>query len=132
MMIRRGRPRREHTAARASITVVGDIDELRVKKLAESFLAGVSAPVDVPVGLHPRDDCLTVEDNVPAPRVLVGWVGPGEGEIGDASLRVAIELLENPKIGLAHALGDAASQSRAEIGVAARQRRHRGDGALLG
>lgn len=110
--------RREHTAARASITVVGDIDELRVKKLAESFLAGVSAPVDVHVGPHPRDDRLTVEDNVPAPRVLVGWVGPGEGEIGDASLRVAIELLENPKIGLlAHALGDAATQSRAEIEV---------------
>jgi predicted Zn-dependent peptidase len=94
--------RRERTLARASLTIVGDIDELRAKKIAEAFLAPVSTPVDVPVGLHPREDRLTVEEEVPSPRVLLGWIGPGEGEVGDASLRVAIELLENPKVGLLH------------------------------
>jgi soluble lytic murein transglycosylase-like protein len=110
--------RREHALARASITVVGDVDELRVKKLAESFLASVSAPSDAPINAHPRDDRITVEDNVPAPRLLVGWIGPGEGEVGDASLRVAMEVLQNPKIGaLAKALGDAAAESRADLEV---------------
>lgn len=110
--------RREHALARASITVVGDIDELRVKKVAEAFLAGVSAPSDAPIGAHPRDDRVTVEDTVPGPRILVGFLGPGEGEVGDASLRVAVELLENPKIGLlARALGDVAQAAHAELEV---------------
>jgi soluble lytic murein transglycosylase-like protein len=110
--------RREHVLARASITVVGDVDELRVRKLAESFLASVSAPVDLPIGPHPRDERLTVEEGVTAPRLLVGFLGPGEGEVGDASLRVAIELLENPKIGLlTRLMGDAASTARADLEV---------------
>ena len=110
--------RREHAVARASITVVGDVDELRVKKLAESFLASVNAPMETPIVPHPRDDRLTVEDGVPSPRVLVGWVGPGEGEVGDASLRVLIEMLENPKTALlSSALGDVSSQARAEIEI---------------
>jgi len=89
--------RREHALARASITVVGDVDEARTRKLAEAFLAPLSAPTDPPVTPHPRDDRLTVEEDVPGPRALVGWIGPGQGEVGDASLRVAIELLENPR-----------------------------------
>jgi membrane-bound lytic murein transglycosylase D len=110
--------RREHAVARASITVVGDVDELRVKKLAEGFLASVNAPMETPVVAHPRDDRLTVEDAVGAPRLLVGWIGPGEGEVGDASLRVLMEMLENPKTALlSSALGDASSQARAEIEI---------------
>ncbi|APR75385.1 Membrane-bound lytic murein transglycosylase D precursor [Minicystis rosea] len=110
--------RREHALARASITVVGDIDELRVKKLAESFLASVSAPSTAAIAPHPRDERLTVEDNVPGPRLLVGWIGPGEGEVGDASLRVAIECLENAKVGLlGKLLGDVASTAHADLEI---------------
>src|SRR5262249_36743487 len=76
------------------------IDEARAQKLAEAFLATAGAPVEVPVPLHPREDRITVEDEVLSPRVLVGWIGPGEGEVGDASLRVAIEMLEKGKVGL--------------------------------
>ena len=46
---------------------------------------------------HPRDERLVVEELVPTPRLLVGWMGPAEGEVGEASLRVAMEILENPK-----------------------------------
>jgi predicted Zn-dependent peptidase len=92
--------RREHALARASITIVGDVDEPRAKKLAEAFLASVSAPADAPVPAHPREDRLTVEEEVPTPLAITGWIGPAEGEPGDASLRVAVEMLENPKIGL--------------------------------
>lgn len=90
--------RREHALARASITVVGDVDELRAKKLCEAALGSLTVQMDTPVGPHPRDDRLTVEEAVTSPRVLVGWIGPGEGEVGDASLRVAFEILENPKL----------------------------------
>jgi predicted Zn-dependent peptidase len=99
--------RRERALARGSITVVGDVDELRAKKIAEAFLAPVSTPSDPPVALHPREDRLTVEDDVPSPRALLGWIGPGEGEAGDASLRVAFEILESPHVALlGHALVD--------------------------
>jgi hypothetical protein len=110
--------RREHELARASITIVGDVDELRAKKLAEAFLAQVGAPVPAMVGPHPRQDRLTVEDTVPSPRELIGWIGPGEGEVGDASLRVAVELLENPKFGLlTRALTGYAATAHAAIEV---------------
>lgn len=113
--------RREHALARASITVVGDVDELRATKLAEAFLGPIKSPADAAIGPHPRDDRLTVEDAVPAPRVLVGWIGPGEGEVGDASLRVAVELLENPRFGLlGHALGSAVSSAHADLEVGPR------------
>jgi hypothetical protein len=91
--------RREHALARASITVVGDVDEARAKKLAEAFLAPLRGPLDAPIPPHPREDRLTIEDEVPAPRLLAGWIAPGEGEIGDASLRVLAEMIDNPKIG---------------------------------
>jgi hypothetical protein len=110
--------RREHALARASLTVVGDVDELRAKKLAEAFLGAVSPPADAPVGPHPRDDRLTVEDSVTSPRALVGWVGPAEGEVGDASLRVAIELLQNPKFArLNRALVETGVASMAHAGL---------------
>ncbi len=90
---------REHARARGSITIVGDVDEQRARKIAEAFLMPVATPAaEPPILPHPREDRLTVEDDVPAPRVLVGWIGPGEGEPGDASLRVAIELLSNPRV----------------------------------
>ena len=92
--------RHERSLARASLTIVGDVDELRARKLAEAFLAPVGAPADAPVAAHPREDRLTVEEDVPSPHALVGWIGPGDGEVGDASLRVAVEVLENPKVGL--------------------------------
>ncbi len=92
--------RREHALARASLTVVGDVDELHAKKLAEAFLLPLGAPADPPVAPHPRDDRITVDDDVPTPRALLGWIGPGEGEVGDASLRVAVELLDNPRTGI--------------------------------
>ncbi len=90
---------REHARARGSITVVGDVDELHARKLAEAFLAPLPAPSDVPVLPHLHEDRLTVEEDVPAPRLLLGWITPGEGDPGDASLRVAMELLENPRLG---------------------------------
>ncbi len=99
--------RREHALARASLTVVGDVDEARAKKLAEAFLAPLGPPADAPVAAHPREDRITIEEEVPAARALIGWIGPGEGEVGDASLRVAVEMLESARVGiLQHALVD--------------------------
>ena len=113
----------ERARARASITVVGDVDEVRAKKLADAFLGNVAAPVAEAVLPHPHEDRLVVEEAVPSPRALYGWIGPAEAETGDASIRVAIEILQNPKIArLAHALVDSglASLARAAIEPGAR------------
>jgi membrane-bound lytic murein transglycosylase D len=89
---------RERARTRASLTVVGDIDEPRARKLAEAFLGSIALPSETPVLPHPREERISVEDAVPSPRALYGWIGPAEGEAGDASLRVALEILQNPKI----------------------------------
>ena len=105
---------RERVRATASVTVVGDVEEQRIQKIAEAFLASTVLPRDEPVGPHPRDERLVVEEAVPAPRLLVGWIGPGEGEVGDAPLQVAVEILENPKLRrLSAALVDAGVASNA-------------------
>jgi soluble lytic murein transglycosylase-like protein/predicted Zn-dependent peptidase len=108
----------ERARARASITVVGDMDELRAKKLADAFLGGLAAPTDEAVAPHPREDRVVVEDAVASPRALYGWIGPAEAETGDASLRVAIEILQNPKVArLSHALVDSGLASLAQAAV---------------
>jgi len=108
----------ERARARASITVVGDVDELRAKKLADAFLGSVATPVAEAVLPHPREDRIFVEDAVPSPRALYGWIGPAEAETGDASIRVAIEILQNPKIArLSHALVDSGLASLARAAV---------------
>jgi predicted Zn-dependent peptidase len=53
---------------------------------------------ELAVGPHPREERLVIDDAVNAPRVLYGWIGPGEGEPGEASLRVAMEILAGPRI----------------------------------
>jgi soluble lytic murein transglycosylase-like protein/predicted Zn-dependent peptidase len=113
----------EHTRARASITVVGDVDELRAKKLADAFLGNLAAPALEAIPPHPREDRIFVEDAVPAPRALYGWIGPAEAETGDASIRVAIEILQNPKIArLSHTLIDSGLASLAQAAIDPGQR----------
>ena len=113
----------ERARAHASITMVGDIDELRAKKLAEAFLGGVSAPQIEAVPPHPREDRLVIEDVVLVPRALYGWIAPAEAETGDASMRVAIEILQNPKIArLSHALVDSGLASLAQAAIDPGQR----------
>ena len=108
----------ERARAHASITVVGDVDELRAKKLADAFLGGLAAPIAAAVPPHPREDRIYIEDAVPSPRALYGWIGPAEAEAGDASIRVAIEILQNPKIArLSHALVDSGLASLAQAAI---------------
>jgi soluble lytic murein transglycosylase-like protein/predicted Zn-dependent peptidase len=113
----------ERTRARASITVVGDVDEVRARKLTEAFLGSVSAPIVDAVPPHPREERLVIEDVVLGPRALYGWIAPAEAETGDASMRVAIEILQNPKIArLAHALIDPGLASLAQAAIDPGQR----------
>ncbi len=88
----------ERTHTTASLTVVGDVDEVRARKIAESFLGTIGLPAESSVQPHPREERITMEEAIPTPRALYGWIGPGEGEGGDASLRVLVEILQNPKL----------------------------------
>ncbi|MEP7123110.1 MAG: insulinase family protein, partial [Byssovorax sp.] len=108
----------ERARARASITVVGDVDELRARKLADAFLGSVATPTLEAVAPHPREDRIVIEDAVPSPRALYGWIAPAEAETGDASMRVAIEILQNPRIArLSHALVDSGLASLAQAAI---------------
>jgi predicted Zn-dependent peptidase len=103
--------------------VVGDVDELRAKRLADAFLGSVAAPTIEAVPPHPREVRLILEDVVLVPRALYGWIAPAEAETGDASMRVAIEILQNPKIArLSHALVDSGLASLAQAAIDPGQR----------
>jgi predicted Zn-dependent peptidase len=91
---------REQARAHGSLTVVGDVDEARAQALAAAYLAAAPGRVDAAVEPHPHEDRLSVEEDVPSPHALVGWIGPADGAPGDASLRVAFEILDGQKTNL--------------------------------
>jgi predicted Zn-dependent peptidase/soluble lytic murein transglycosylase-like protein len=90
--------RQERSARRASLTLVGDVTRMQAQKVLEQLLGGIVAPIfDAPIPPHPREERIAVEDGVPSPRALYGWIGPKEGDPGDAPMRVAMEILIGPK-----------------------------------
>jgi predicted Zn-dependent peptidase len=90
--------RQERSAKRASLTLVGDVSRAQAQKTLEQLLGGVAAPIfDAPIPPHPREERITVEDGVPSPRALYGWIAPKEGDPSDAPMRVAMEILIGPK-----------------------------------
>ncbi|MRG90554.1 transglycosylase SLT domain-containing protein [Polyangium spumosum] len=91
----------ERTPTRASVTVIGDVSRSRVEDLAKRIFATMPAPADTrPIGPHPREERLTVEQNVPAARALYGWIAPGEEDVRDhAAMRVAMWILSSTKGG---------------------------------
>lgn len=92
----------EHAFARASLTVVGDLDENVVAKLAEAALQSLAMPAELPLAPPSHQARLFVEESVRPPRMLLGWLAPAEGEKDDAPLRVLMEILENPRLGRLH------------------------------
>lgn len=90
--------RQERSAKRASITLVGEVGRDRAEKLLDQLIGPVASPLaDAVIAPHPREERLVVEDGVPSMRMLYGWIGPKEGDPGDAALRVAMEILIGPK-----------------------------------
>jgi membrane-bound lytic murein transglycosylase D len=90
--------RQERSAKRASLTLVGGVTRAQTERLLVQTLGPLALPlIEAPIGPHPREERMTVEDGVPSPRVLYGWIAPGEGDPLDASMRVAMEILIGPK-----------------------------------
>ncbi|XYI03390.1 transglycosylase SLT domain-containing protein [Sorangium sp. So ce1128] len=90
--------RRERGAAQATIALSGDISRAAVEPALARALQRVAAEPERPVGPHPREERLVLEDAVPAPRLLYGWIAPPEGGADEASLRVAMEILTGPRV----------------------------------
>ena len=92
----------ERSPARASVTVIGDVSRARIEDLAKRIFATMpTASTDAGVIFpHPREERLTVEQNVPAPRALYGWIAPGEQDVREhAAMRVAMWILSSSKGG---------------------------------
>lgn len=90
--------RQERSAQRASLTVVGDVSRPQVEKALESSLGMLRLPsLEAPLEPHPREERLVVEDGVPSPRSLYGWLVPRENDASEAVMRVLMEILVGTK-----------------------------------
>ncbi|WP_437948256.1 transglycosylase SLT domain-containing protein [Sorangium sp. So ce296] len=115
--------RRERAAAQATIALSGDVSRAAVEQALARSLQRVAAEPERPIGPHPREDRIVLEDAVPSPRLLYGWIAPPEGGADDAPLRVAMEILTGPRVArLAKALvteGQLASEVTGRLSLGA-------------
>ncbi|MBK9263454.1 MAG: transglycosylase SLT domain-containing protein [Polyangiaceae bacterium] len=90
----------ERSPNRATITVIGDVSRKRVQELCDRLLISMPTGAAGDVGLHPREERLVVEQNVPNVRALYGWIAPGEENVKlHAAMRVAMWILSSSKGG---------------------------------
>jgi predicted Zn-dependent peptidase len=91
----------ERSPSRASVTLIGDVTRERVEQLAQRLLAPLPpALMDNPIGPHPREERVTVEQAVPSARALYGWIAPGEVDLPNhAAMRAAMWILSSAKGG---------------------------------
>jgi predicted Zn-dependent peptidase len=91
----------ERSPARASVTLIGDVTKERIEQLVGKLLAPLPpALMDNPIGPHPREERLTVEQMVPSVRSLYGWIAPGEADLpSHAAMRAAMWILSSAKGG---------------------------------
>lgn len=90
----------ERSPNRATITVIGDVSRKRVQDLCDRLLIALPAGTPVEVAMHPREERVVVEQNVPNLRALYGWIAPGEENVKmHAAMRVAMWILSSSKGG---------------------------------
>jgi predicted Zn-dependent peptidase len=90
----------ERSPNRATITVIGDVSRKRVQELCDRLLISMPTSAPMEVGMHPREERVIVEQNVPHPRALYGWIAPGEENVKmHAAMRVAMWILSSSKGG---------------------------------
>ncbi|AUX32706.1 MULTISPECIES: transglycosylase SLT domain-containing protein [Sorangium] len=115
--------RRERAAAQATIALSGDVSRAAVERALARSLQRVVAEPERPIGPHPREERIVLEDAVPSPRLLYGWIAPQEGGADEAPLRVAMEILTGPRVArLAKALvteGQLASEVTGRLSLGA-------------
>jgi predicted Zn-dependent peptidase len=105
----------ERGRARASITLVGELDEGYALRLAETIAGAIPAPPPLDTSL-PRPERLLLNAPVNEARGLYGWVARAESEDDEAALRVALELLEGGRLERA-LVGDAGLAADAHAGA---------------
>jgi membrane-bound lytic murein transglycosylase D len=71
-----------------------------VQELCDRLLISLPAGVLPEIAMHPREERVVVEQNVPHPRALYGWIAPGEENAKmHAAMRVAMWILSSSKGG---------------------------------
>jgi predicted Zn-dependent peptidase/soluble lytic murein transglycosylase-like protein len=90
----------ERVPGRASITLIGDVSRERVQTLSGRLLGVLPPAVEAPIGPHPREERIALERPVPSPRILMGWIAPGEEDVAQhAAMRAAMWILSSTKGG---------------------------------
>jgi predicted Zn-dependent peptidase len=76
------------------------VSRKRVQELCDRVLISMPVGTAAEVGTHPREERVVVEQNVPHPRALYGWIAPGEENVKlHAAMRVAMWILSSSKGG---------------------------------
>ena len=88
----------ERRTGGAVISISGDVTRAQAEAALARALGPLPRDAEAALGPHPREERILLEDAVPGPRLLYGWIAPGEGEPGEAALRVATEILVNPRV----------------------------------
>lgn len=90
----------ERSPTRATITVIGDVSRKRVQDLCDRLLISMPTGAPAEIGMHPREERMVIEQNVPNVRALYGWIAPGEENVKmHAAMRVAMWILSSSKGG---------------------------------
>lgn len=91
----------ERAPSHASVTLIGDVSLKRVEELMQRLFVSLPAMgSEEPILPHPREERLTIEQNVPAVRALYGFVMPGEEDVKEhAAMRIAMWTLSSSKGG---------------------------------
>lgn len=106
----------------AVLTLAGDIDAAQAKALAEKYFGGIppADPVthvrDWPAPRH-GDKRVVVNDDVPLPRLYLGWNVPGDGERDNVLLSLAADVLSSRKSGRLYERLVYRDQTAASIGA---------------
>lgn len=90
----------ERSPNRATITVIGDVSRKRVQELCDRLFISMPSVTTAEIAMHPREERVVVEQNVPNMRALYGWIAPGEENVKlHAAMRVAMWILSSSKGG---------------------------------
>ncbi|AKT40450.1 transglycosylase SLT domain-containing protein [Chondromyces crocatus] len=90
--------RRERQGGKPVISISGDLTRAQVEEALARAFGHAARELEASVAPPLREQRVLVEDTVPGPRLFYGWLGVGEGEAGEASLRVAMEILIGTRV----------------------------------
>jgi hypothetical protein len=90
-------PPQRRGGARVSVRLTGADPKLAAPSSTRAFAGALEPGPAAPP--HPREDRLSVTDNIPSPRVVFGWIGPPNDDTASPALELGVLLLAHDRFG---------------------------------